>query len=131
MNKIQYINFNGQFINKNDPFAKISNRAFLYGDGLFETIEVIQGQPVFLQQHLTRLKKGCMVLKIPFPAKALLLDEITQVSTAVKHGVVKVMLTRGSGGRGYRQPETIQVTRLVALHPFPDYPECSIVSPDV
>jgi len=100
-----------------------TDRGLHYGDGLFETIEVIQGQPVFLQQHLTRLKKGCMVLKIPFPAKALLLDEITRVSTVVQHGVVKVILTRGSGGRGYRQPETIQVTQLVALHPFPDYPE--------
>ena len=101
----------------------VTDRGLHYGDGLFETIEVIQGQPVFLQQHLTRLKKGCMILKIPFPAEALLLDEIAQVSTAAKHGVVKVMLTRGSGGRGYRQPEIIQVTRLVALHPFPDYPE--------
>ena len=101
----------------------VTDRGLHYGDGLFETIEVIQGQPVFLQQHLTRLKKGCVVLKIPFPDEALLLDEIAQVSTDARHGVVKVMLTRGSGGRGYRQPETIQVTRLVALHPFPDYPE--------
>jgi len=110
---------NGEHKNSLD----VTDRGLHYGDGLFETIEIIQGQPVFLQQHLTRLKKGCRVLKIPFPSEALLLDEIAQVSTAAKHGVVKVMLTRGSGGRGYRQPDTIQVTRLVALHPFPDYPE--------
>ncbi len=100
-----------------------TDRGLHYGDGLFETIEVIQGLPVFFAQHLTRLKKGCQVLKIPYPAEALLLDEITQVSKGIQHGVVKLMLTRGSGGRGYRPPETIQVTRLVALYPFPDYLE--------
>ena len=100
-----------------------TDRGLHYGDGLFETIEVIQGQPVFFAQHLTRLKKGCKVLKIPFPDKVLLLDEITHVSKDAQHGVVKLMLTRGSGGRGYRQPATIQVTRFVALYPYPDYPE--------
>ena len=100
-----------------------TDRGLHYGDGLFETIEVIHNKSVFLAQHLARLKAGCQILKIPFPDEALLLDEITQVSKDVHHGVVKLMLTRGSGGRGYRQPDSIQVTRLVALYPFPDYPE--------
>ncbi|MBE9532696.1 MAG: aminodeoxychorismate lyase [Proteobacteria bacterium] len=99
-----------------------TDRGLHYGDGLFETIEISQGQPVFLQQHLARLKTGCQRLKIPFPAEALLLDEIARLSTNVEHGVIKLMLTRGSGGRGYRQPDTIQATRIVALHPYPDYP---------
>ena len=100
-----------------------TDRGLHYGDGLFETIEIFQGQPVFLQQHLARLKTGCQRLKIPFPAEVLLLDEIAQLSKDVEHGVIKLMLTRGSGGRGYRQPDTVQVTRVVALHPYPDYPE--------
>ena len=33
-----------------------------------------------------------------------------------------MILTRGSGGRGYRQPDVIQTTRVLSLHPFPDYP---------
>ena len=110
---------NGEHKNSLD----VTDRGWHYGDGLFETIEIIQGQPVFLQQHLARLKTGCLILKIPFPVEVLLLDEITRVSKGTDHGVVKLMLTRGSGGRGYRQPETIQVTRIVALYPFPDYPE--------
>lgn len=101
---------------------EITDRGLHYGDGLFETLEIIQGQPVFLTQHLARLKTGCQVLQIPYPKEALLLDEIHQVSHSVNHGVLKLMLTRGSGGRGYRQPETIQATRLLALYPFPDYP---------
>jgi len=37
--------------------------------------------------------------------------------------VLKIIVTRGSGGRGYRQPDVIQPTRVLSLHPYPDYPE--------
>lgn len=100
-----------------------TDRGIHYGDGLFETIEVIQQKPIFLKQHLARLKTGCQILKIPYPDAALLLDEFKQVSTGCEQGVIKLMLTRGSGGRGYRQPELITPTRIIALYPFPDYPE--------
>lgn len=103
---------------------EITDRGLHYGDGLFETIEVIRGQPVFLAQHLARLKTGCQRLKIPYPDETLLLDEITCVSkTSEQQGVIKLMLTRGSGGRGYRQPEVLNPSRIIALYPFPDYPE--------
>jgi 4-amino-4-deoxychorismate lyase len=100
----------------------VTDRGLHYGDGLFETIEIIQGQPVFLTQHLARLEAGCHTLKIPFPSTNLLMDEISQVSQQCTHGVLKLMLTRGSGGRGYRQPDSIQTTRFIALHPYPQYP---------
>lgn len=102
---------------------EITDRGLQYGDGLFETIEVKQHQPVFLKQHLERLKAGCQVLKIPYPDTSLLLDEIHLVSKASDRGVLKIILTRGSGGRGYRQPNVLNPTRIIVLHPFPDYPE--------
>jgi 4-amino-4-deoxychorismate lyase len=108
---------------ENKHTLEITDRGLHYGDGLFETIEVIQQQPVFLRQHLARLKAGCQVLKIPYPDEALLLDEIRQVSKTCEQGVIKLILTRGSGGRGYRQPDLLDPTRIIALHPFPDYPE--------
>ncbi len=101
----------------------VTDRGLHYGDGLFETIEIIQGQPVFLTEHLARLKAGCCTLKIPYPPTALLLEEIAQVSKNCTHGALKLMLTRGTGGRGYRQPELVQATRFIALHPYPEYPE--------
>ncbi|WP_428356597.1 aminodeoxychorismate lyase [Methyloprofundus sp.] len=101
----------------------ITDRGLHYGDGLFETIEVVQGQPVFLRQHLARLKAGCQTLKIPYPDETLLLDELKKICECCEQGVIKLMLTRGSGGRGYRQPEFVKPTRIVALHAYPDYPE--------
>ncbi len=102
---------------------EITDRGLHYGDGLFETIEVIHGQCVFLRQHLARLKTGCQRLKIPYPDETLLLDEITCASKTSEQGVIKLILTRGSGGRGYRQPDELNPSRIIALYPYPDYPE--------
>jgi len=99
----------------------VSDRGFQYGDGLFETIEVLQGKPLFLDRHLKRLDEGCRRLLIPMPAVSLLEHEALQASQSAERAVLKLMLTRGSGGRGYRQPVQIIPTRLFALHPYPDY----------
>ena len=102
---------------------EISDRGFQYGDGLFETIAVDCGQPVFLGRHLDRLNAGCRRLYIPFPGTELLTLEAQKLSQHAKKAVLKLILTRGSGGRGYRQPDVIQTTRVLSLHPFPNYPD--------
>jgi 4-amino-4-deoxychorismate lyase len=100
----------------------ISDRGFQYGDGLFETIAVFKGKPLFFQQHLSRLFKGCERLRIPAPEQSLLESEARQLTSTVDSAVLKLMVTRGSGGRGYRQPDQILPTRVFSLHPFPEYP---------
>ncbi len=104
---------------------EISDRGFQYGDGLFETIEVRDGQAVFFERHLERLKSGCQRLYIPFPDIQLLSLEAKQLCLQwpSSRAVLKIIVTRGTGGRGYRQPDAIQPTRVLSLHPYPDYPE--------
>lgn len=111
---------------KSEHCIEFSDRGFQYGDGLFETIEIKNGSPVFLTQHLQRLFKGCDRLLIPRPNSELIKKEVLQLIQSApesKQAVLKLMLTRGSGGRGYRQPDTVLATRLLSLHPFPEYPE--------
>ena len=102
---------------------EVSDRGFQYGDGVFETIAVANGKPLFLQQHLNRLVKGCERLLIPPPEQALLSAETRQLASTAESAVLKLIVTRGSGGRGYRQPVAISPTRVLSLHPFPEYPE--------
>ena len=97
----------------------IKDRGFQYGDGLFETIEIHSSKPLFLEQHLARLVLGCQKLLIPKPDLALLRNEIAQLSSNAGNAVLKIIITRGEGGRGYRQPDSIQSTRILSLHPFP------------
>lgn len=103
---------------------EISDRGFQYGDGLFETIEVRDGQAVFFERHLERLKSGCHRLYIPFPDAQLLRREAEELcGRSSARAVLKIIVTRGTGGRGYRQPDVIQPTRVLSLHPYPDYPK--------
>lgn len=100
----------------------ISDRGLQYGDGLFETLSVVNGKPVFLALHLQRLLAGCQRLLIPDPDLDQLKQEIQQLCCDASQAVLKIIITRGSGGRGYRQPDPIQATRILSLHPFPVYP---------
>lgn len=100
----------------------ITDRGFQYGDGLFETIAVSKGQPVFWQQHWQRLVLGCQQFNLPIPSADLLQSEINSLCHRISAGVIKIIITRGSGGRGYRLPDLIVPTRVISLHPYPEYP---------
>lgn len=99
----------------------ISDRGFQYGDGLFETIEVLNGHLILIEPHLQRLALSCEKLLIPVPDKPLLLNEASKITQNINHGVLKIIITRGSGGRGYKPPDIIEPTRVLSLHPFPEY----------
>ncbi len=103
--------------------VSISDRGLQYGDGLFETIEINKGHPVFFEHHLNRLNIGCKRLKIPFPDPTLLTNETRFITKESATAILKIIITRGAGGRGYLQPTKIEPTRILSLHPFPDYPD--------
>lgn len=98
-----------------------TDRGLHYGDGLFETIALVNGRLQLWSLHMQRLREGCKQLQLPAVDDALWLQDIAQLKTT-ERCVVKLMLTRGSGGRGYRFPESTSVTRIAAVYPWPEYP---------
>lgn len=87
---------------KHEHTLEISDRGLQYGDGLFETLKVKDNCPIFLEQHLQRLQHGCERLFIPCPDLNLLTQEAQQLAQQQAQAVLKIIITRGSGGRGYR-----------------------------
>ena len=101
----------------------LTDRGLHYGDGLFETLAVRDGEPEMWTRHMARLCHGATRLKLPPPATERLHDEARQLCRGIERGVLKLILTRGSGGRGYRPPDPAQPTRLLTMWPWPEYPE--------
>jgi 4-amino-4-deoxychorismate lyase len=102
--------------------VSIADRGLHYGDGLFETIAIRDGAPCLWEEHLARLRLGAGRLAIPMPAPGLLLAECLALAQGLAAGLVKLILTRGSGGRGYRPPPTPLPNRLLLLYPRPTQP---------
>lgn len=100
------------------------DRGLAYGDGLFETLAVRNNIPCFWNEHMQRLTEGCSRLGIPCPelselkagAEALCLDSEGRAA------VLKLIVTRGQGGRGYRVAEDARPWVGMSLHHAPDYP---------
>ncbi|CAL1239627.1 aminodeoxychorismate lyase [Candidatus Methylocalor cossyra] len=107
-----------------DPTSRVEvwDRGFQYGDGVFTTLRVRSGIPLFLDHHLARLERDCRRLALPFPNTPGLIREVRSLCEIWPEGVLKVLLTRGGGGRGYRCPDRVQGTRVLSMHPVPDYP---------
>jgi 4-amino-4-deoxychorismate lyase len=100
-----------------------TDRGLHYGDGLFETVAIINGRPRLWSHHMERLQHGCAVLRLPPPDLQQLHAEALALCISAERAVLKLVLTRGSGGRGYRPPPKVTPQRLLFRYPWPDYPD--------
>ncbi len=63
-----FINNNGNLLPNTAPTIDPGNRAHLYGDGVFETIRIVNGRPINVENHIARLIEGAKVLRIRVPS---------------------------------------------------------------
>lgn len=105
----------------------VGDRGLVYGDGVFETIALVQGQVQLWQAHKQRLICGLLTLGIvadeacALALVATLALELKAAYGLFNHpvGVIKITVTRGSGGRGYGAPTSPIPTRIVSFMPWP------------
>lgn len=83
----------------------LEDRGLLLGDGLFETLLALDGQPVRLAAHLDRMSAGCLALGLP-PLDRARAEAAVRGALAGLGGrvAVRLTLTAGSGGRGLDRP---------------------------
>jgi 4-amino-4-deoxychorismate lyase len=102
------------------------DRGFAYGDGLFETCKLQNAKIPLWDLHRDRLVKSCERLFIPVEIdllEAQLKKIISELSPAdAKSAVVKITVTRGQGGRGYRIPDGAIPTIVIGIFPASNYP---------
>jgi 4-amino-4-deoxychorismate lyase len=104
----------GDVIHSND-------RGLLYGDGLFETMSFVSGEIPLWHLHMARFAQGCERLKLACPSVDVLWEEVTQLTAGAERALIKLILTRGVGGRGYASPADAMPTRILQRHPWPEF----------
>jgi 4-amino-4-deoxychorismate lyase len=104
-------------------YVSVTDRGLHYGDGLFETIACVGRHALFIEQHLQRMASAARLLDIVFPDRDLILHDIDSLlhdSTDSK-SIIKLLLTRGRGKRGYRYEAGQIPLRVCMLSPWPAY----------
>lgn len=96
------------------------DRGLAYGDGVFETVLVRNGVPVLWDYHRARLARGAEVLGFPAPRQADLERPLAKAPKGL--AVLKLVVTRGSGGRGYLAPDPPEPRLRWQLSPFAPAP---------
>ena len=97
------INKNGQLISKENAVLNYDNRSFKYGDGVFDTLKVLNGKVVFLEDHYFRLMASMRMLRMEIPMEftlELMENEILKLVENNKFNDTRVRLTifRKDGG---------------------------------
>ncbi|MDJ0917348.1 MAG: aminodeoxychorismate lyase [Woeseiaceae bacterium] len=105
----------------NDSLS-MDDRGLAYGDGLFETIAIRNGQPRLWRQHMRRLETSCARLSLPFPGEdslsALLRRAVDGSGFAESDATAKLVVTAGSGRRGYARPQDLAVNVRIGVFPY-------------
>jgi branched-chain amino acid aminotransferase len=119
MNKV---NYNGKELIESDVPVTFNTRAFRYGDGMFETIRIINGKAIFLDNHIQRIKKGLEALQIDLP-EIIDLDklssaiiELAKSNDVKKGGYARLIVWRDSEGR--YMPENDKSSFIIELIPY-------------
>lgn len=99
----------------------VSDRGLAYGDGLFETLRITSRGPLLLDYHLDRLEQGLLRLKIGLPRQQVA-DWLSAWPGLNTPGVAKLIVTAGSGGRGYSRVGATAPLCIFSHHPEPAYP---------
>lgn len=113
---------NGRLVPEEQAVVSVFDRGFLYGDGLFETLRVMNGVPLRWDAHWRRLAAGAETLRIKLPfASDFLLAQARELSrlNQLPEAILRLTLSRGVGQRGYSPRGADTPTLVMSLHPAP------------
>ena len=110
------INFNGTIVS-NDSSLLTQNRAFLFGDAVFETVKILNGKILFLEDHYFRLMSSMRVIRMEIPMDFTMEyfeEQILALATAKKSvfsARARITVYRNDGG--YYLPQNNTVSFLI------------------
>ncbi|KAF9660300.1 aminotransferase class IV [Tenacibaculum sp. Mcav3-52] len=116
------VNFNGTLVSDNEVQISTKNRAFKYGDAIFETIKVLNGKVVFVEDHYFRLMASMRMLRMKIPMRftlEFLQEEILKVTKQLpEFSTYRVRLTVFRKDGGLYAPVTNEIDYIIEGTPI-------------
>jgi len=115
------INFNGEIVSE-DTNILVQNRGFLYGDAVFETVKIVNGKILFLEDHYFRLMSSMRVIRMEIPMDFTMEYLEDQILSLVKNNKIqsssraRITVCRNDGG--YYLPQNNSVSFLIQATPL-------------
>ena len=112
----EQVYLNGEYVDYADAKVSVEDRGFQFADGIYEVIQVVDGQLFAMDPHLDRLAEGAEIMQIPVPISQ---DEFWRVArrliqvNGVDEGCIYIQLTRGAAPRIHSFPDEIEPTLVV------------------
>lgn len=112
-----YCIYNGHLISLYEPAISFSNRAFRYGDSLFESIRFTNGKIMFLTDHVKRIKLSMTTLRMNVPAEFTaanieqLILHLVEQNNIKKEARIRLTVFRNEGG--FYTPDTNDISFLI------------------
>lgn len=117
-----YINNNGTILKNKGSVLSAANRGHLYGDGLFESIRMINGKVINLEAHILRMFDGAIALKMELPEDYSVeffedkVNELLKLSILKKDARIRISLDRSTGGT--YMPTSNLATFFIEVYPL-------------
>lgn len=112
---------NGTFQPVSQAAISVHDRGLLYGDGLFETMRAMAGQPLWLREHLARLTEAAAALRLDLPAAFPWAERLQELlrRNALDQGlaVIKILVTRGEAAE-LGLPPSDRPTVIIYARPY-------------
>jgi len=115
------INFNGSTLPNGDNVLQ-NNRSFLYGDGVFETLKIVNEKIIFFENHYFRLMASMRILRMEIPMNFTMefienqIVELAKTNNCAKSARVRFTVFRNDGG--YYLPATNEISYLISVIPL-------------
>ena len=117
------VNYNGNFYSEDEPIFTHSNRGYAYGDGVFESLRVVNGDIFFWEDHYFRLMASMRMLRMEIPMN-FALEHIREeiLSTVTKNNLEKasarVRFTVARNEGGLYTPDDNTISYTIAVQPL-------------
>jgi len=120
----ELVSINGEIVEAENAKISVFDHCFLYGDGVFEGVKLINGGILFHAEHRERLYRSAAIVRIEMPSRFQFDAELFKVvkASGLKDGYLRVVISRGTGTLGINPNKCPSPTRVIMASTIKVFP---------